>query len=160
MQLNEKQIEEYLHRSYTAVDGLWFMKLEEKYGFGEALTIDREVWKVMPKIQARLLKSMYNLDNGMEALFICFTTKLTLDGFSFETQKIKEKDGFQIVIRRCPWHEVMIKSGRDSLSGRVGDVICSTEYSVWAAEFGGNIHCKLEEQICTGAKDCIVQFSI
>ena len=160
MQLNERQIVEYYHRSYTAVDGLWFMKLEEKYGFDEALSIDREVWKVVPKIQARLLKSMYNLEKGMEALFSCFTTKLTLDGFSFENQKIKDRDGFRVVIERCPWHDVMIKSGRESLSGKVGSVICSTEYSVWAAEFGDNIRCELEEQICTGAKVCIVQFSI
>ena len=159
MKLDERQVAKYYHRSYTAVDGLWFMKLEDKYGFDEALQIDREVWKVLPKIQARLLKSMYKMEKGMEALFTCFTAKLTLDGFSFKTQKIKDKNNFRVIIVRCPWHDMMIKSGRESLSGKVGDVICSTEYSVWAAEFGDNISCKLEEQICTGSKVCIVRFN-
>jgi len=51
MKLTDKEIAEYLHRCYTAVDGLMFVKVEEKYGFDVAPNIDEEVWKVMPKIQ-------------------------------------------------------------------------------------------------------------
>ena len=40
---------EYLRRSYTAVDGLWFVKLEERFGFDTALQIDQEVWLVAAK---------------------------------------------------------------------------------------------------------------
>ena len=36
-QPDDKQTVEYLRRSYSAVDGLWFMKVEEKRGFEEAL---------------------------------------------------------------------------------------------------------------------------
>jgi hypothetical protein len=43
MKLNDKQIAEYMHRCYTAVDGLWFTKLEEKSGFDTALDIDFEL---------------------------------------------------------------------------------------------------------------------
>ncbi len=49
--LTDQQAAEYFHRSFTAVDGLWFMKVEEKHGFDAALEIDNEVWKVLPKIQ-------------------------------------------------------------------------------------------------------------
>jgi hypothetical protein len=41
--LTDQQICDYSHRSYKAVDGLWFMKAEEKYGFNAALDIDKEV---------------------------------------------------------------------------------------------------------------------
>ena len=54
--LTDVQIAEYYHRSFSVVDGLWFMKIEERYGFEAALDIDSEVWKVVPKIQARKLK--------------------------------------------------------------------------------------------------------
>ena len=47
----------YLLRSCAAVNGLWFMKVEEKYGFDAALDLDAAVWAVMPKIQARQLKT-------------------------------------------------------------------------------------------------------
>ena len=85
LELTDKQIAEYFKRSYTAVDGLWFMKVEERYGFDTALDIDNDVWQVMPKIQARKLKTLGGLEDGWESLQKCITTKLTLDGFEFKT---------------------------------------------------------------------------
>jgi len=158
IQLTPKQIAEYFHRSYTTVDGLWFMKVEGKYGFEAALDIDNEVWKVFPKIQARLLKSLGKTGDGMDALFECLTTRLILEGFKFKAEKIGNKGGFKITINECPWHNLMIKSGREKLSGKVGTLVCNTEYSVWASEFGENIRFELKDQICQGSQSCILQF--
>lgn len=158
IQLTPQQIAEYFQRSYTTVDGLWFMKIEEKYGFDAALDIDNEVWKVFPKIQARLLKSLGKTGDGIEALFECLTTRLTLEGFKFKAEKIGNRGSFKITMNECPWHNLMIKSGREKLSGRVGTLICNTENSVWASEFGENIKFELKDQICQGSQSCILQF--
>ena len=160
LKLTEKQISEYFKRSYTAVDGLWFMKAEERYGFDTALDIDDEVWKVMPKIQARKLKSMGNLTDGLDGLRECFTTKLTLDGFAFETEQSDDGRSLKITLSACPWHNTMIKSGREHLSGKVGTRICTTEYQVWAAEFGADIKFELGDQICEGFKCCTLLFKV
>ena len=159
IQLTDKQIAEFHYRGYTAVDGLWFMKVEERYGFDTALEIDNEVWKVMAKIQARMLKSIGKMENEMEDLFNCFTTKLTLDGFQFKTEKAEDGNTFKVIIERCPWYDLMVNSKREHLSGKVGTRICNTEYSVWASEFSDNISCKLQEQLCKGSQTCVVQFS-
>ena len=159
LELNDKQIAEFLHRSYTAVDGLWFMKIEEKYGFDAALEIDNEVWKILPKIQSRMLKSMSKAKTGIDTLLECFTTKLTLDGFTFKTESIENENGFKLIIDRCPWYDLMVKSGRKNLAGKVGTRICNTEYSVWASEFDDNIRFKMQSQICQGSEFCILQFS-
>jgi hypothetical protein len=158
IQLTPEQIAEYFHRSYTTVDGLWFMKVEGKYGFEAALDIDNEVWKVFPKMQARLLKSLGQTGDGIEALFACLTTKLTLEGFKFKAEKTGNRGDFRISINECPWHNLMIKSGRENLSGELGTLICTTEYSVWASEFGPNIKFELKDQICQGSQSCILQF--
>jgi predicted ArsR family transcriptional regulator len=160
LELTEKQISEYFKRSYTAVDGLWFMKVEEKYGFDTALDIDNEVWKVMPKIQARKLKSMGNLENGLDALHQCLTTKLTLDGFEFTTEQTDDDSTLKITLSECPWHNLMIKSGREHLSEKVGTRICNTEYQVWASEFGNAISFELQDQICKGNECCMVVFKV
>jgi len=160
IELTDKQIAEYFHRCYTAVDGLWFMKVEEKYGFDVALDIDVEVWKVMPKIQARKLKSFCNLDKGLDALLECFSTKLHLEDFKFNVEKFKDEKGFKIIITECPWHNTMVKSGREHLSGKIGTRICNTEYSVWAKEFGDDIQFELESQICNGSQFCILKFNL
>lgn len=62
--LNRKQLKEYLQNSYAKVDGLWFLKTEEQFGFEKALESDLEVWKIMPKIQARYLKSVPEIRKG------------------------------------------------------------------------------------------------
>ncbi|MFC1982115.1 DUF6125 family protein [Chloroflexota bacterium] len=157
--LSDKQISEFYYRSYTAADGLWFMKVEEKYGFDTALEIDNEVWKVLPKIQARMLKSIGKMGNGIEALRDCFTTKLTLDGFTFKTENIEGGIGFRVIINRCPWHDTMVKSGREHLSEKVGARICNTECSAWASEFHDNISAEIQSQICNGSKTCQLHFS-
>ena len=95
IELGDNQLAEYCHRSYLSVDGLWFMKAEEKYVFESSLEVDNKVWKGMPKIQARMLKSMGKLGDGVEALFDVATTKLTLGGSIFEIGK-KDK-----LLKRC-----------------------------------------------------------
>ena len=158
LKLTDKQISEYFKRSYTAVDGLWFMKVEEIYGFNTALDIDDEVWKVMPKIQARKLKSMGGLPDGLDGLQQGLTTKFILDGFAFKAEQSDNDRSLKITLSECPWHNIMIKAGREHLSGPVGSRICTSEYQVWAAEFGDDIKFELGDQICEGCECCALLF--
>jgi len=132
------------------------MKVEEKIGFDSALDVDHEVWKVMPKIQARMIKSMLKLDNEADALFKGLTTKLELEDFKFKAEK--NENGFRITITDCPWHNLMIKSGREKLSGIVGTTICGTEYPLWVSEFDGTMRFKLKSQKCKQSEYCILDF--
>jgi len=159
VELSDRQIAEFWHRSYASADGLWFIKVEEKYGFDAALDIDDEVWDVLPKIQARMLKSMVGVDKGIDALFECLTTRLSLEGFAFKAERAGDGGSFKIVISKCPWHDLIVKSGREELSGKVGTLICNTENSVWASEFGDDILFELGNQICKGSASCILKFS-
>jgi hypothetical protein len=155
--LTDEQILRYFHRSFTAVDGLWFLKSEERYGFDGALETDRRVWEVLPKIQARMIKSFRKLDKGIDSLRDCLTIKLTLDGFKFKA--VSSRKGFEIVINECPWHIILVQSKRSSVSAIIGKTICSTEYSVWAAEFDDSISFDFKNRICEGARSCILQFT-
>ncbi|MFC1941591.1 DUF6125 family protein [Chloroflexota bacterium] len=159
IQLNDKQIIEYLHRCYTAVDGLWFMKLEDKHGFDTALEIDTDVWRIMPKIQARALKAMANPEDGIEGLMDCFSFKMMVEDYTFTTEKIENPDGYRIIINKCPWLELLVKSGRENLAGTIGTAICNNDSSAWAAEFGDDIKFKLQDQMCKDSSQCILQFS-
>ncbi|MFC1970812.1 DUF6125 family protein [Chloroflexota bacterium] len=159
MKLNNKQITEYLLRCYTALDGLWFVNLEEKCGFDTAMDIDYAVWKAMPKIQARMLKSMVNPRNGIEALFDCLTTMLTLEGYTFNTEKTENPHGFRIIIGKCPWFDLLVKAGREDVAEKVGANICSNHYAVWASEFGDNIKFEAQSRLCQGGDCCRLQFS-
>ena len=159
IELTGEQTADYLYRCYSAVDGLWCMKVEEKYGFDVALDIDNEVWKVFPKIQARKLKELTGLGNGIEALYECLTTKMRLEGYSFKAEKLGDDGAFRITIDDCSWHNTMASVGRKHLSARVGNKICTTEFSVWASEFGKDIQFEQECRICEGSETCVLKFS-
>lgn len=52
----------FLHlRDLWAVDGLYYMGIEERYGTKIATEIDQFVWEVMGKIEARRLKEFFGL---------------------------------------------------------------------------------------------------
>lgn len=159
LNLSDKQIIEYFKKSYTSVDGLWFMKTEEKSDFDSALQIDAKVWEIMPKIQARMLKPLADSDNQLKNLLECLTTKLALEDFSFTIEDNTDCGSFSIIIESCPWHNLMLKSKRENLSAEIGSLVCKNEYAVWAKEFGDNIIFKLDSQICAGADNCIFHFS-
>lgn len=80
LQLSDKRVADSFRPSCIVVDGLCFMKAEEKQGFEAALDLNDEVWKVPPKIQVRLLKSISDMTSGMDALLESYTTKLALEG--------------------------------------------------------------------------------
>jgi len=158
--LTQEQKIEFFRRSYTTVDGLWFMKLEENDGFETALDIDEQVWRIMPKIQARMLKNMSGLNQGLDALAECLSTKLSIEEYVFDVEKNKDNRGFSIFIRQCPWYKMMEKAGRESFGPQIGPRICSAEYSVWAREFGENIRFIMINNLCSSAETCTLRFSI
>jgi hypothetical protein len=160
LNLNDKQVIEYFKKSYTSVDGLWFMKSEEKSDFDSALQIDARVWEVMPKIQARMLKPLSNSDNQLKNLMECLTTKLALEDFLFKVEDNTDSGNFVVVIDSCPWHNLTLKSKRENLSAEIGSLVCKNEYGVWAKEFGNDIIFQLDGQICAGAEKCILRFSL
>ena len=186
---SNKDIIGYLSRNFTSVDGLWFVKIEEILGFEKALEVDKEVWKILPKIQARFIKakleekllteektslfqrnltinntgkedSQQNLKGfGSEEFFIeALRIKMTLDNFKF---RLFKKPGFvKAVINCCPWHETMLKSKREHLSGKIGSTICCTEYSVFASEFINNSTLKINSRICNSGRTCVFEFKV
>ena len=161
--LTDAQKAEYFRRSYTSVDGLWFMKVEELFGFEEALEIDRRVWSIFPKIQARTLRSMLGAEKGIEGLAQCLAAKHSVEGFGFEVEIGEDGSGSSLImiVSKCPWHGLLVKSGRMALSERVGTIICNAEYSTWAAEFSDEetrIDFCLRSQICKGDRVCTFGF--
>lgn len=153
LKLSKGHIYKYLQRCYAAVDGLWFVKTEEKLGFKKTLEIDKAVWKVMPKIQARALKAMA----PKKGLKECFETKLVLDGFKFKTSKLKG-GGFDIKVSECPWHNILINAGRKKYADKIGSAICTAEFPVWITEFNEPLAYELKGRICAGAKNCVLRF--
>jgi hypothetical protein len=154
--LTPAQVEEYLHRSYTRVDGLWFVITEEKYGFDTALELDQAVWKVLPKIQARLLQQQLNLRKDIPGLAVALRAKLTLDRYEFSLDQ--NPAGLEVALSACPWHQLMLSSGRGHLAERVGGAICGVELAVFGREFNCSCRTPGANRLCREGSRCVFTF--
>ena len=158
MASEEQILINYLRRSYQAVDGLWFMMVEQATGFDQALEIDRQVWAVLAKIQARKARELAGCTGNTPAeLSRCFGLKLTADGHRFESAASCNEARF--IIHECPWLQLLRKSERRDLAARISQTICPTEGGVWSAEFGGEYEFHMPLMACAGADHCEMRFA-
>ena len=60
----------FMHlRNLWAVDGLYYLGIEEKFGTDAATDIDRKVWEVMGKIECRRIKELFSINgNDIQSL--------------------------------------------------------------------------------------------
>lgn len=150
---SDTQIADFLRRSYFAVDGLWFVKAEEQHGFDDAMALDEAVWDVMSKVQARKARSILGIDGNTLAEFVrAFSLKLDAEGFDFVAE-ISEKQA-AIIIKVCPWFEILKSSGRTAIAETIADRICAREYAGWTREFGGHIEVAFEGRLCVQREHC------
>jgi len=172
---DDRVVAEYLRRSYFAADGLWFMKVEERLGFDEALRLDVEVWSILAKIQARKARELLGVEGGSLAdLVEALRLRFTAEGYSFTVaggpstgsgspraeSRGETPEHAEIEISGCPWVELLRKSGRQELAARVADAICPTDLGAWAREFDPAITVSFPERICDGCGTCRVVLEV
>jgi hypothetical protein len=62
LRLQGEDLVKWLREAYFAVDGLWFLTLEERLGLEAALEVDVEVWRRFAKVMARRVVKRLNID--------------------------------------------------------------------------------------------------
>lgn len=162
MDTGSEMIVEMLRRSYFAVDGLWFVMLEEDGGLEHAMEIDERVWQVMPKIQARKARELMHADGDTPGTLVrCMALKLAAEGHRYDVSFTNPREA-AIVISKCPWHDILVDSGREHLGPEIAGRICATEAAGWANEFspgdGPRIEAEMAESICNGDDRCLYIF--
>jgi hypothetical protein len=149
---------EYLRYVYRAADGLWFVKVEEALGFEQALELDRRVWEVLAKIQARKARELLGcVGHSVEELARCFSLKLMGDGHVFGVST--EGETVRFSVERCPWLELLRKSKREHIALQIAKTICLLEGRVWCAEFGGEYEFEMPLMACASGERCEMRFT-
>jgi len=155
---DQKLIADYLRKCFVSVDGLWFMKAEEDADFEKALELDIAVWKVLPKIEARAIQDLIDIDKGMQALRQALEFKLSAEDSRFILSPFTP-NGFTLEVRDCSWVAHIKKANRDQFLDRISDSICSLEYRTFAFEFGSDIIVEHDHGCCRTEGYCRFQFA-
>ncbi len=145
---------DYLRKSYFSVDGLWFMIAEEELGFEKAVELDKKVWAILPKIQARLIKSkLKKKDFDLESIIEILKIKFGSEEYEY-SYKIDQSSA-EIKVIKCPWQEILIQSNRRDIGPVIGDEICQTELLSWINELNKDFKLETIARICQGHESCI-----
>jgi hypothetical protein len=78
-------------RNLWAVDGLYFLGIEEKFDTESATEIDRYVWEVMGKIEAKRIKKTFEI-KGSNLSDLIAALKLTSWSLDLENKLIIEEE--------------------------------------------------------------------
>lgn len=157
-QFDDSVIADFLRRSYFAVDGLWFVRVEAEYSFDEALRLDEQIWRIMPKIQARKARELLGVGGrSLKDLIRCFGLKFAAEGYDYEVRWPSETEA-EVLILACPWYAILQGAGRETIASAIADAICTNEFAGWAKEFSEGIKFSLEGRICAGQEKCLLRF--
>ncbi len=99
-------------RNMWAVDGLYYLGIEERFGTEAATEIDAFVWKIMGKIEARKLQKFLNLGTDLDSMI----KGLKYSGWAMDLEdKEWEKTDDGIILRNveCRVQNTRKKDGLD-----------------------------------------------
>jgi len=117
-------------RTIHTVDGLWFLAVEEEYGFEAAFELNQQVWKRGAFIHGkRLLKNMNVKGNTP---FEALATMILADPImSFRRTQVMTQTDSRLVIRtlNCPPAEARYRDGRGVFNGVPGCTLLLATYA-------------------------------
>lgn len=117
MEVTPRQLEELRLGALTAIDGLWFMAVEKKFGYDAALELDLEVWKDYGLVLLKRLSRMLGLPldpadpPGLETVNFLLETVCQVDGTVCEGEVGDGAITFRV--HRCSWWDNLSRSGRE-----------------------------------------------
>ena len=98
-------------RDLWAVDGLYYLGIEKKFGTEEATAIDAEVWSVMGKLQARRLKETLDI-TGTDLPAMISALKHTDWWLDLENKELDEEPERVVLSNRlCRVQTTRLKKG-------------------------------------------------
>jgi hypothetical protein len=87
----------FMHlRDMWAVDGFYYLFIEEAYGTEIATEIDRRVWEVMGKIEARKIKKLFHI-TGDQVADVIKALRYSGWALDLEDKEIEEKNNVGII---------------------------------------------------------------
>jgi len=129
LRLQGEGLLKWLREAYFAVDGIWFLTLEERLGLERAVELDVEVWRRFAHVMARRVAKRLGVDASspagiVESLGVFFD----VEGWGVDLDPAR--GAFKV--ERCPWWDYLNKVGRSHIIEHVCPKVCEAIFSSWA----------------------------
>ena len=117
-------------RNLYTIDGLWFLAIEEKYGFDAAFELNKEVWQRCSLIHGRRLLKNFNIkeDNPLQTLIKLLLADPIMFAHKPEVLTLTDTRAVFRCIE-CPIQAARIRDGRGVYQGEPGCTIYHKTYA-------------------------------
>jgi len=96
----------------AAIDGLWFLAVEDQFGYSEAIRLDTKVWEKYAHIVVKRMKDKIGLSKtGIEGIKELIGFDPLLLNLDYEIPELSEKT-MLLRVNKCPVLEAMERAGR------------------------------------------------
>ncbi len=113
--LSQDELDELLEKAFTAVDGLWFLGVEEAVGFEKAMEIDIKVWARFSETIAKRLKKMWGIEKPTREQALRILDIIYALGH-LQVETTAEAPGRYLAdTPSCPWWENLKRAGREKI---------------------------------------------
>ncbi|MBI5167641.1 MAG: hypothetical protein HY998_07885 [candidate division NC10 bacterium] len=111
----QAEIAELWEKTFTALDGLWFLGVEKELGFEAALRIDIEVWKGFGLALIRRMKKLGKPSRPSHEEALKMLKALFLLGHLPVEVEEESQSSYLFRVTTCPWWENLKRAGRERL---------------------------------------------
>ena len=127
-------------KNWLAMDGLWFLAVEERFGLEMAIELDRAVWERFSPIEARRILKRRGISPGGGLPSLAEALRFRLYA-GINEQEIRWTDNgtLVLVMKTCRVHEARNRDGRLPFPCRSVGLV---EYSAFAHAVDPRIHAR------------------
>lgn len=157
MELDREQIDKLRLGAITAIDGLWFLSVENHLDFDTALKIDLDVWKNYGIIILKRMGKMAGRPLGKGELIDLPTVKFFLetlskiDGTEYASEFLDDST-LEFKVHRCPWYENLKKAGREKVVPC--EMIDQTIFGHWLEAIDSGLSMEFTKSVPRGDDHC------
>ncbi|WAC05430.1 MAG: DUF6125 family protein [Methanoregula sp.] len=148
-------------KNWNAMDGLWFLAVEDAYGMDAAIALDKNVWEQFSKIEAERIKKRLSLPEfgGIDALERALAHRLSHRINKQEIQRDGE-DTLILVMKSC---RVQAARERKGLQPFPCKPVGLVEYTIFAKTIDPRVRTECVScppETVPGTKYCAWKFTL
>ena len=157
MELEDGALNELRLGAITAIDGLWFIAVEQRLGFEAAFELDLQVWKSYGQVQlkrlARLLGVALEADSPPDLATVNSLVEALcrIDGTESAWEMLDEETSV-FRVYGCPWWDNLRASGRSELVNC--ELVDNTLFADWLEKLDPGIEMEITRSLPRGDEHC------
>jgi len=119
---------ESLSQGTYVIDGLWFQAVEQRLDLKEAIKMDKQVWSVCAHQEAKRLKKVMSISDGLAGLVKAFNFHVMFLATEYEVYQPSDKVAI-FTVTNCKPQRARVRKGRGEFPCKEVGISCMNGFA-------------------------------